>query len=373
MKYIKGLDTLRAFAVTLVVYSHYVERSDIHSLRGTIEQFLLPKGQFGVYLFFVLSGFLITSILLKAKQESDNGLLIVKNFIIRRALRIFPVYYLFIFGLLLLNYRFIPGELPYLLTYTSNIFMFNSNHWGSLAHTWSLAVEEQFYLIWPWLIIFLHNRFTKHIIFTFILIGLLSIYIVAQWNPYNPSQTNLTMTTSAFDSFGIGALYAYLLHNGFNKKRLSVMLSIAFCLGLAVSLYWKLAPFMGYEARFIYFNRSVNSVLSLALIHFVVNNQSFFLKRYLFESNWLTSIGKVSYGIYLYHWLPKNIMPDLFIPKNKYPGLNFLWNPDILFVIKFGITFIIAYLSFMLIEKRFLKLKDLFSYTAGKAPIPIGR
>jgi peptidoglycan/LPS O-acetylase OafA/YrhL len=147
MRYIKGLDTLRAFAVIFVLIWHFIPRHEIKTFLGIIEQFFLPTGVFGVTLFFVLSGYLITSILLIARDENNDNMMVIKNFIIRRVLRIFPIYYLSLVVLWFIQYSFSEGELPYLFTYTSNLFMFKNLTWSNFGHSWSLAVEEQFYLI----------------------------------------------------------------------------------------------------------------------------------------------------------------------------------------------------------------------------------
>ena len=142
MKYIKGLDTLRAFAVIFVIIEHWSIPFDFEA--NSLTQYwikgIIPNGGFGVVLFFVLSGFLITSILLKSKQEGSNKFLILKNFIIRRSLRIFPVYYLTIFVLILLKYPFIEDNLSYFLFYISNIQIYQAKAFNEFSHTWSLAV-----------------------------------------------------------------------------------------------------------------------------------------------------------------------------------------------------------------------------------------
>ena len=165
MEKIKGLDTLRAFAVFFVIIQHFGVWFDYTSPSGKfITNVLIPDGGFGVNLFFVLSGFLITSILLKAKSAArdDQRLTLVKNFFIRRALRIFPIYYLLLFFLFFIDYPDIRHYFVYFVTYTSNILSWLTNSWNSFSHTWTLAVEEQFYLLWPWLIIFVNDYPITH-------------------------------------------------------------------------------------------------------------------------------------------------------------------------------------------------------------------
>ena len=179
MKYIKGLDTIRAFAVFLVLIAHWGPYFSPHTVPALIKDVLIPNGLFGVNLFFVLSGFLISGILLKEKiaNEGHQGRTI-KVFYIRRFLRIFPIYYLVIFIAYALN----PGVREYIwyyVGYSSNILPAKVLFDSPLVHTWSLAIEEQFYLIWPWLLIFVNRKYIKHVLLGFILIG-----IATRWAVY---------------------------------------------------------------------------------------------------------------------------------------------------------------------------------------------
>jgi peptidoglycan/LPS O-acetylase OafA/YrhL len=112
----------------------------------------------GVLLFFALSGFLITNILLKNKQEVENGTTtnakVLKTFYFRRTLRIFPIYYLTLIFLYLFSFKGLDGKTIWYALYASNIYTFIHQKWdGIIGPLWSLAVEEQFYLVWPFLIL----------------------------------------------------------------------------------------------------------------------------------------------------------------------------------------------------------------------------
>src|ERR1700751_3912592 len=148
MKHIKGFDTLRAFAVIFVIIEHWwipMEMQAHITITRLVKGFV-PDGGFGVDLFFVLSGFLITSILIDAvKNNQEDKWKIIKNFIVRRALRIFPVYYLTIIILICIGYPYIKDNLFWFLLYISNIQVYKMQAWNAFSHTWSLSVEEQFY------------------------------------------------------------------------------------------------------------------------------------------------------------------------------------------------------------------------------------
>ena len=152
---IRSLDGLRAVSIILVMISHLI------GVRG----FLVPEaagrvfelGELGVRVFFVISGFLITSILLRELAEHNSVDLV--RFYFRRTLRIFPPYYLFVLvlaivqaiGLITLN----PGDLSHALSYSSN---YHPQRSWFVGHTWSLAVEEQFYILWPAILLLLGKR-----------------------------------------------------------------------------------------------------------------------------------------------------------------------------------------------------------------------
>jgi len=151
--YFPQLDGIRTLAVLMVIVSHWYRGSDL--------PLLYYGGAMGVGLFFVLSGFLITHILLGQQARFQEGgsevkSAILKTFYIRRTLRIFPIYYLYVAALLMLGTGQAREIWAWLITYTYNFQLFLTNHWhsGYVEHLWSLAIEEQYYLIWPALLLF---------------------------------------------------------------------------------------------------------------------------------------------------------------------------------------------------------------------------
>jgi peptidoglycan/LPS O-acetylase OafA/YrhL len=148
---IPSLDGLRAFSICLVLIAH-VSLQD-----AVLRQYVEHVGNYGVRIFFVISGFLITGLLLKERR--NTGRISLKNFYLRRTLRIFPAFYVYVLTVLMLSWAGIvvlmPGDLLHTFTYTMNYHMDRS--WW-LNHVWSLSVEEQFYVLWPTVLVFAGMR-----------------------------------------------------------------------------------------------------------------------------------------------------------------------------------------------------------------------
>ena len=363
MKYIKGFDTLRALAIILVIIAHWGPEFPKNTAPGLVKQMLVLGGDFGVYLFFVLSGFLITSILLneKSKNENENRLIVIKNFFIRRSLRIFPIYYIFIL-FCFFNYEFVREHIAYYLTYTSNILPYRANHSNILAHTWSLSVEEQFYLLWPWLIIYIPSKYLKHTMFLSIIIGLAARYMVVfVWHHGYPF-----LSINCIDSFAIGALYALARLNKETCKQFEKGFRTLF--PVLLFLLWRIAPYGGLPVAVI-FEKFMCDIIALGLIIFAINNEYVWIKKYVLENTVLNYIGRISYGLYLYHFTlgPRY---DVFIAAyaKAHPGTPaFFYNYYSAYCIKLTMLFIICWLSFMLIEQPILRIKKRFEYAPSKA------
>ncbi|HOZ68241.1 MAG TPA: acyltransferase [Chitinophagaceae bacterium] len=356
MKYIRQLDSIRAIAVLLVIVEHWIPKANLHHR--------IPYGEVGVDVFFVLSGFLISRILLENKYAVDSGLktnsTVLKSFYIRRSLRIFPIYYIAIFAALFFaayTKTRIQIAFPWYLTYTSNWFMFYNGWDGILSHLWSLAVEEQFYIIWPWLILFVSKRWIPHLIIGFILTGILSNYLV--W--HRPLGTVLTFT--CFDAFGMGALLAWLQLSGGGMLKKSIpYFSIAAILAALLFLIgiWRfkhdLVPL-----------RTLVSLIALWLIAYIVDfsAEGSLRGRWILDNRILIFLGKISYGIYLYHnFIP--VINEYTLSKWLDPQLPaFMQNhiEKLHLAENLVLLVLLSWLSFVLIEKRFLGLKKYFEYS----------
>jgi peptidoglycan/LPS O-acetylase OafA/YrhL len=362
MKYIKQLDSLRAIAVLLVIISHWIPEKHIINR-------IIPTGAIGVDIFFVLSGFLITKILFDNKNYADesniSSSVFLKNFYARRTLRIFPIYYLTIFTILFFHSAtdtHIKSAFLYYATYTANYYTYFSHTWdGMLSHFWSLAVEEQFYLIWPWIIFFTKKKYLLPVIVTFILIGSSSIYIL------NGARFWGVVTFSCFDAFGLGALLSWQLTYGKNSID-KFYKTLSYFAGLSTLLF--LAHLFTTSPQYFPF-RTVVSIMSLWLItYLVINAESNKTSFKLFWNNTiLIFMGKISYGLYLYHnlipWINSKIINVYFNPL--LPDFLFKRHWGILFLVEnVALLIFISWFSFFFIEQRFLSLKKYFTYKENR-------
>jgi peptidoglycan/LPS O-acetylase OafA/YrhL len=359
MRYVKGLDTLRALAVLMVIHEHWGPHSFKFSsfLTLSVEK-ILPSGKFGVDFFFVLSGFLITGILIKAKDDAAHTpkIKILKNFVARRSLRIFPIYYLCIILLFFLDYPDVRKNFVYLATYTENFLIYKQGFWDAFCHTWSLAVEEQFYLIWPFIILFTPNKYILPVLISFVVastaVGLTTGLMYGRYAivlPYN-----------CFNAFALGGIYAYAMVNNAIMPRLKQVLH--YLLPVAILLY------VAIECGFMDFpSRILNIIISINLIIYVVEAKYGRLFSAFINNNALVKMGQISYGIYLYHFcVPYLYYEALAYLERKFvfpSGVKSLFNhPGFAEIMHFIILIFISYFSYHFIEARFLKLKKNFNY-----------
>ena len=366
MKQIKGLDTLRAFAVICVIIAHwgplYYENEPVGKF---IKDFFVPDGATGVYIFFTLSGFLITSILLNARFATNNPdrFGILKNFVVRRTLRIFPLYYIFMFAIMhVFDFPDVKQNLPWFLTYTSNILCYKTNNWNSASHTWTLAIEEQFYLFWPWLILFLNEKYLKYLFIVSIITGVITTYIVLR------TKMEPFMVYNCIDSFAIGGFYSYARLNAERTRKFEKIVKWSAPFSLAIYFMWKISYFELHQDWCLFMKKTVDSMLALWLIVLIIKNKSERVRKYLLENRVLNFVGKVSYCIYLIHpylwqFAPKIIGFIRASLPNSPKLCDFLTGNTFMYCINLAIVLLISWLSYTLIEKPILSLKRFFKYS----------
>ena len=287
------LDGLRAIAMMAICWDHW---------RPVGWPRVFP---FEVFLFFflVLTGYLITGSLLRVRDRHDGDggswkLEALKIYQIRRGLRILAPYYAAIALAWLVRAPDVHAALPWYLLHISNIHMALLGYWPvGTSHFWSLATQQQFYLIWPFVIWFLPRKWLVPALFAFTAVGPVARMFHDSLLPWVAWPHLLTWAT--FDYFGIGALFALAVHHGMSLTSSSLRwLSLASLAGyLAIcgahEIGWRtfgLRPFQ-------------QSLLSIALCGFIAAGSIGFsgsIKRVL-EHPVLQRIGEISYGIYLFH------------------------------------------------------------------------
>lgn len=363
--YFKQIDALRALAVIMTLCVHWIPDSGLGAH--------VPYMQLGVDLFFTISGFLITSILLKTKASYTvpNKLIIIKNFIIRRALRLFPVYYLFLIGFVILSaitgfWLWKKGYGVYYFTYTSNILFFTKGLQSKLFnHTWSLCVEEQFYLIWPWLVIFLPLKIFKKVIVAFIITGVVCYLYYFTFVSTEPTDHFITVSNirmlpfANFHTLGAGALLAYLWLYSRNTPIVEHIISYSkiYLLGflmLFVFVY-ETEAFYSAASGIAYFTQEIllATVLFFLLLSTLTGWRS--IPGKIADNEGIQYIGRISYGVYLYH-KPVPFLLSLFLSKI---GLN-IHNSYVLILLYALITLVVSSLSYKYFESPFLRLKEKF-------------
>ncbi len=347
LTYMPKLDGLRAIAAIMVLIAHYLE-----DLKSSVS---FSYGGNGVQIFFTISGFLITYILISQKNKliSISKMKQILIFMLKRALRLFPIYYLFITSLFILSkysglWLCKDGTGWYYFCYLQNYLFYILNFQSNLLnHTWSLAVEEQFYLLWPFLIFFIPKKHELKLLIIVFMIGIISKFYFYYY--YTGIGTTKGITLMHFDTLGIGSILAYVIYYQkksliiFLEKKSTVLFIILFSLTVVFTMF-KLNEFL--LSLFLAF-------MSVLLVFMASSQKSFFLD-YLFNLKPLIYLGKISYGIYLYH-KPVPFLCNALLNKLN---LEFSENKIILFSFYASISILIAVISWYVIERFFIKMKD---------------
>jgi peptidoglycan/LPS O-acetylase OafA/YrhL len=358
MQHIKSLDGIRFLAVSLVLAEHWLDG-------------VLPfgAGYLGVCMFFVLSGFLITNILLKAKLQDDaqnkNHGQSLKMFYIRRTIRIFPIYYILIFLAFALGEPSVRQFFWWCVSYTSNFFIASHQTWmGSADHLWSLAVEEQFYIFFPFVVFFINIKNLPKVFLLFIVVSvLLRCFFYAKGFAW---MTSYVLMPTCLDAFGMGALMAYFYK--FKKERFDSIFTNNTYLIISVLAYVLInIVIRNFEVEkgliSIVFLRIFESLLSVFIIGNAIVGRCF-LNPFL-EKNWVVYIGKISYGVYIFH----NFIFNPFHSSESHLMVRFFKQFPVFndfaflkFIFLYAITVLLATISWFMIEKPINKLKDKFVY-----------
>ncbi len=356
-RHILGLDGLRGLAVLIVILHHL---SDYFPHATPIQRLLVNAmypGWCGVDLFFVLSGFLITGILLDTRGSANY----FRAFYARRALRIFPLYYFVLTTILLLAHFFVrmndvlpvPHDRPFYFVYLNNWWPFLRGTWNAniIGHFWSLAVEEQFYLFWSVCVFLIPASYIGRSCLLGIAVAIairFVIYSHAGWN-----RDIVENTFARMDSLLVGASIATLIRRPPSLRRWSRTIYRSGALAAVLAIYLLLEPAAYWASLWLY------SLLAVAfgalILHvFESDGRRSFAQRALLQPN-LRQLGRYSYGMYIYHvpilWAESKLLRHFAISA---------WSLLAFVLASFFSTYLVAKLSFELFESRFLRLKRYF-------------
>lgn len=371
--YFENLDGLR-FLCFLSVFFFHSFHTDFDSIRATdtyhfIKRDIFGNGNLGVNFFFVLSGFLITYLLIEEKNL--NGQIDIKRFWLRRILRIWPLFYLcviigfFAFPVLKSAFGQQPNEtasIEYYLTFTNNFDFIRKGlpDASILGVLWSVAVEEQFYLVWP-IILYLLSIERYWIAFSGVIV--ISLFFRAIHTDYNSHEYH---TLSCIGDMAIGAFGAWLVATNAKFRRRIQNLKAIHILVIYASFL------LIYLFRDEMLNNA-NQVLGVierpiiaAVILMIILEQSYAERSFFKMSKFglLTKLGNVSYGLYCYHFVGILIVTTL----TRIFSLNTeLWQVLIVETsLALMLTIVISLASYNFYERPFLRLKERLAYIRTK-------
>jgi peptidoglycan/LPS O-acetylase OafA/YrhL len=359
-EYRAQLDSLRAFAVFAVIVGHLASRATE----------AVPLGELGVRLFFVLSGFLITGILLRCRAliaDGASSVSVIGRFYARRLLRIAPAFYGLLAVMWLAAIPELRDSLPWHVAYFSNIYFARLGQWhGATSHFWSLAVEEQFYLVWPMIVLFQPLR-RMNAILAVVVVSAPLFRMLGLWNGWSPI-TTLVLPFGAADSLALGALLASLSQT--DTRARSQLTTIGRWLGPAAFVLTAL-PVFHVTAGGILGGALFATVWSLWFVWLLDRAAGGFQGRLgaLLEMRPIVYFGQISYGLYLFHNLAPRVVKWLWevaaltsdYPPNAFIGVG---APIV-------VTILLASLSWRFYERPINRLKRHIPYEGiARSPRP---
>ncbi len=361
----------------MVMAVHFVGDAQANTAMQRVVVKAAGYGLLGVDLFFVLSGFLITGLLLEAKGQPSY----FRNFYARRTLRIFPLYY-FVLACLFVFLPWVVTPSPllevarshqaWLWTYTSNFYVAATASWSALTyvtHFWSLAIEEHFYLLWP-MVVFTFRRSVLERICLGVLVGGLALRICLAAAGVGEVAIAV-LTPCRIDTLCVGCILALLVRregglgpwaDRSGRAALGLGAAILVLSAFCATVKWGL-PVLHQIRNSLYglFFGALTLLSLKAPVHLIAR---------AFQGRLLRFFGKYSYGLYVYHGILTWYFVEIGLDARLEASLGnhaavIAARP----IIGVGVSLVIALLSYHLLEKRFLALKRHFEGTAMEAPV----
>ena len=371
-----NLDGLRFFAFFAVFINHAMGclgYSNNHPEFNFIKKHFLMNGDLGVSFFFVLSGFLITYLLLQEKEASKK--INIKYFYMRRVLRIWPLYFFIVFlclAVLPLFSAALPPHFPigvnthklnpwFYLTFTGNFdYLYHGISNVLIGVLWSVSVEEQFYLFWPLIVAFIPNKYLLPTFLSIILGSVAFRFFYANGNVMIIKYHSL----SSISDLATGAVIAYLsMKENFTERIKQIPKYIivgVYCIGFI------LIPFRFYTWKFAFYYAHVAAVVPIllsAFFAFIILEQNYAEHSFykISRSKYISSLGKYTYGMYCYHI----IVFFLVIYSFYLVGINIVGMNKYTFIgitsISFFLTIVLSKFSYHKFELSFLNMKNNFT------------
>lgn len=361
------LDGIRGIAILMVVLHNGETLESAAGVFARVLLFVADHGWIGVQLFFVLSGFLITGILLDTRDAPNY----YASFFARRTLRIFPLYYATL-GFVLVVVPWIigrplagTGDTVWLWLYLTNWVQWRASIVDALPHLWSLAVEEQFYLLWPLLLHRLSPRATVRLCLAIAVGGLVLRIVLTRAGV--SAEALYMITVTRIDAMALGGAAAAWLRNRvagspepfWARKPLISAAVVA----LGAGAYTHGFPRMSVAGQTVGYS-ALAVIFALAMLHGVKPSGP---RRSPLEWAWLRSVGRYSYAMYLFH-MPLNLAV-VDTARQWVPSLSTSGVACAVYVLLLTLaTYGLAYVSYHLFERRFLALKPRFEAEARPRP-----
>ena len=362
------LDLLRLCAFLFVFFVHRLDLAPIDPEKFYWPHHISLVGNYGVPLFFFLSAFLITELLSREQQQFGN--ISVKSFYIRRILRVWPLYFTFFFGMVLLTSStgifgdIIPLKAQLAFTLFSGNWYITFNKWQSycINPLWSVSVEEQLYILLPLVIFFTGKRGLKIFSFCALILAYATIVYYAQ-HPTKGFNGQWTNSFVQFQFFAAGILLAVYL-KGWQPKWNFVTRTVLFITGYAC---WLLASILC-EVNADAPNMATMSQSIIGWLLILAGVICFFLSLYGAAARYmpraLVYLGRISYGMYVCHitiyWIIFTIFKNQLAACSEKMGL-YEWKNEVGVVMAFMATVTFAALSYNFFEKPFLRFKKRFT------------
>ena len=321
----------------------------VYQIIGFIKLFF--NGSLGVNVFFVISGFLITTLLLK--ENAEKGTISLTNFYLRRILRIWPAAYLYLFVVILINF-YLKLHISHLYIAATALFMVNFQFLDKyksplISHYWSLSVEEQFYFIFPFII---KNNFKAFLLFISFIVFILPVIISIQFL-YLPINSGILFAIThyfiKFQAISVGCLFSIICLKGIITKELFGKLNPLIMKILITIAIFALYHTDAVSPSSIYINLVISLFVALLLVLNLFFTDDYFYK--FLNLKLVAKIGVLSYSIYIWH---------LLILNNKvFPTYISAFPQNIVVILA------VAVMSYYLWEKKFLNLKKRFITTSA--------